>query len=189
MMKSKSVSKSLRPESEAPEESIADDYQSSKDDKPIATSSRKDALQDSSVQQLDEESYAKIEDEYIDDMMDKQSSIKSEKKSISNASLPRLNNNSTHKELPRAAGKADDDAIDEYVDDFAADGSSGIQEEDGIAEDEGAAAGGVDDIDDEVYEEDLDVSLTGKAQPKPRALDAKKQNLGLSISSGKDSFD
>lgn len=77
MMKSKSVSKSLRPESEAPEESIADDYQSSKVATPIATSSRKDALQDSSVQQLDEESYKQIEDEYIDDMMDKQSSIKS----------------------------------------------------------------------------------------------------------------
>jgi len=49
MSKSKSISKSLRPESEAPEESIADDYEGSKDDKHIPSYSAKDALQESSV--------------------------------------------------------------------------------------------------------------------------------------------
>ena len=99
-------------------------------------------------------------------MMEKQSSIKSasiksEKKSISNTSLPRLNNNSTHNQLPRAASKAGEDAIDDYVDDFAGDVN------DDIPEDEGAAAGGVEAIEDEV--DDLDIAI-----PKAQGLNAKK---------------
>ena len=48
----KSVSKSLRPESEAPEEIIDDFGGESKDNKQIASFSGKDMLQESSVQQL-----------------------------------------------------------------------------------------------------------------------------------------
>ena len=86
--------------------------------------------------------------------------------------MPRLNNNGTHTQLPRASisadknGFGDADGIDDYVDDFAGVGGLDAPSESDLPEDIPEAAGGVDVIEDEVYDEKFGESSIADSVPR-----------------------
>jgi len=197
----RSAAKSQDKESEDAIEEIENDFGESKEQKEVVSFSGKPSLQQSSVQVMEGESYIQDEEDenYEDDladMADKQPQglplgTPSEQKSASQSSSPRLNNKDTHNQLPKApsavgnllgpAESGDGDLIDDYEDGLPMGNAESQQQSevyDEISEDEGAAAGGVEAIADEVYEDPFDEDVAIDAEDPQMQASAARLSAG-----------